>query len=105
MEKLLTFQEADILGKGIPEGDELDQFPKLRSIIAEIQAENACFSLKDLAVRGNDLMPLGYTGKEIGACLNQLLEQVMEEKLPNEKEALISWARDKNQNSKGLTTK
>ena len=104
-EKLLTFQEADILGKGIPEGDELDQFPKLRSIIAEIQAENACFSLKDLAVRGNDLMALGYAGKEIGTCLNQLLEQVMEEKLPNEKEALINWARNKQQNSKGLITK
>ena len=92
MDKLLTFQEADILGKGIPEGDELDQFPKLRSIMAEIQAENACFCLKDLAVNGHDLMGLGYSGKAIGACLNRLLEQVMEEKLPNEKAALLNWA-------------
>ena len=94
MDKLLTFQEADILGKGIPEGDELDQFPRLRSIIAEIQAENSCFSLKDLAIRGGDLMSLGYTGKEIGLCLNRLLEQVMEEKLPNEKEALLNRAKE-----------
>ena len=94
MEKLLTFQEADILGKGIPEGDELDQFPKLRNLIAEIQADNACFSLKDLAVRGGDLMAMGYTGKEIGTCLNRLLELVMEEKLPNEKEALLTWAKE-----------
>ena len=92
MEKLLTFQEADILGKGIPEGDEPEQFPRLRAIITEIQADSACFSLKDLAVRGNDLMALGYTGKEIGTCLNKLLEQVIEEKLPNEKEALLRWA-------------
>ena len=94
MEKLLIFQEADILGKGIPEGDELDQFPKLRNLIAEIQADNACFSLKDLVVRGGDLMAIGYTGKEIGTCLNQLLELVMEEKLPNEKEALLRWAKE-----------
>lgn len=94
MEKLLIFQEADILGKGIPEGDELDQFPKLRSLIAEIQADNACFSLKDLAIRGNDLMALGYTGKEIGTCLNRLLELVIEETLPNEKEALLRWAKE-----------
>ena len=94
MDKLLTFQEADILGKGIPEGDELDQFPKLRSIIAEIQAENACFNLKDLAINGHDLMALGYSGKAIGACLNRLLELVMEEKLPNEKEALLRWAKE-----------
>ena len=96
MEKLLTFQEADILGKGIPEGDELDQFPKLRNLIAEIQADNACFSLKDLAVRGGDLMAIGYTGKKIGTCLNRLLELVMEEKLPNEKEALLRWAQEEN---------
>ena len=95
MDKLLTFQEADIRGKGIPEGDELDQFPQLRSIIAGIQAENACFYLKDLAINGHDLMALGYTGKAIGACLNRLLEQVMEEKLPNEKEALLTWAATK----------
>ena len=94
MDRLLTFQEADILGKGIPEGDELDQFPRLRSLIAEIQAENACFSLKDLAVRGNDLMVLGFRGREIGTMLNHLLELVMEEKLPNEKEALLSRARE-----------
>ena len=96
MEKLLTFQEADMLGKGIPEGDELDQFPKLRNLIAKIQADNACFSLKDLAVRGGDLMAMGYTGKEIGARLNRLLELVMEETLPNEKEALLTWAKEEN---------
>ena len=97
MEKLLTLQEADMLGKGIPEGDELDQFPKLRKLIAEIQADNACFSLKDLAVRGGDLMAMGYTGKEIGTCLNRLLELVIEEKLPNEKEALLNWAKEEKQ--------
>ena len=94
MEKLLTFQEADIQGKGIIEGNELDQFPALRGLISEIQADNACFSLKDLAVNGRDLMALGYAGKEIGTCLNRLLEQVMEEKLPNEKEALLNWAKE-----------
>ena len=97
MEKLLTLQEADMLGKGIPEGDELDQFPKLRNLVAEIQADNACFSLKDLAVRGGDLMAMGYTGKEIGTCLNRLLELVIEEKLPNEKEALLNWAKEEKQ--------
>ena len=92
MDKLLTFQEADISGKGIIEEGEMEQFHKLHSIITEVQEENSCFSLKDLALRGNDLVALGYTGKEIGLCLNRLLEQVMEEKLPNEKEAQIGRA-------------
>ena len=38
---------------------------------------------------GHDLMALGYSGREIGKCLNHLLEQVIDEKLPNEKNALL----------------
>ena len=34
---------------------------------------------------------LGYTGKAIGQTLNALLEQVLDEELPNEKDALLSW--------------
>ena len=56
----------------------------------EIKAENACLSLKDLALNGHDLMALGITGKAIGETLNALLEKVMEEELPNEKQALLA---------------
>lgn len=94
LEKLLTFQAADMSGKGIIEGDELEQFPKLRAIIQEILAENACFSLKDLAVNGHDLIALGVAGKQIGQCLQYLLEQVMEEVLPNEQGALLDAAKN-----------
>ncbi len=34
-------------------------------------------------------MQLGYRGKAIGQTLNALLEQVLDEKVPNEKEALL----------------
>ena len=92
LDKLLTFQAADMQGKGIIEGDELEQFPKLRAIIREILSENACFSLKDLAINGNDLIELGFQGKEIGNCLNRLLEQVIDEQLPNDRDALLKAA-------------
>ena len=94
LHKLLTFQYADMTGKGIPEGDELEQFPRLRAFIREILEENACFSLKDLAVNGHDLINLGFAGKQIGQCLQYLLEQVMEETLPNEQDALLEAAKD-----------
>ena len=58
----------------------------------QILQENTCFCLKDLAVNGHDLMQLGFTGKAIGETLNALLEQVMDEKLPNEKEALLQFS-------------
>ena len=44
-----------------------------------------------VGVTGHDVMVLGYTGKAIGQALNRLLEQVLDEKLPNEKQALLDF--------------
>ena len=87
---LLLLQEADMGSKGTGKPDEQEQFAHIRRILSEIEAENACLSLKDLAVNGNDLLELGMTGKEIGSTLNALLEQVLDEMLPNTREALLS---------------
>ena len=91
--KLLTLQAADMGSKGTGIPREMAQFDQLQAIIEEIRAENACLSLKDLAVSGHDLMQLGYRGKAIGQALNALLEQVLDEKIPNEKEALLDAVR------------
>ena len=90
---LLALQEADTVGTGTRTPGDLEVFSEIRRILAEIEEENACLSLKDLAVNGHDLMALGYTGRKIGVCLNRLLEQVIDEKLPNEKSALLNAAR------------
>ena len=66
----------------------------LRSLVAEIQEEDACLSLRDLAVNGNDLMALGYEGKAIGDCLARLLDAVLDERLPNQREALLEAAKE-----------
>ena len=81
--------------KGTGKPAESAQFPEIRAILGQIQAENACLSLKDLAVDGHNLMQLGMTGREIGQTLHDLLEQVMDEKLPNEKNALLQAAKDR----------
>lgn len=93
LQQLLLLQEADMSSKGTGKPAELSQFAEIRRLIAEIQAENACLSLKDLAVNGRDLMDLGYTGPAIGHTLNSLLEQVIDERLPNEKNALLAAAK------------
>ena len=92
MDDLLTFQQSDISGKGIIEENELEQFALLRSLMEQILQENTCFCLKDLAVNGRDLQTLGYQGKAIGQCLQFLLEQVIDERLPNDKDALLAAA-------------
>ena len=53
-------------------------------------AEQPCFTLKDLAVNGRDLMAAGLKGKAVGEALQALLEAVMDGKVPNEKAALLN---------------
>lgn len=92
VEAMLSLQEADMGSKGTGEDDGSAVFSEVRELLAELKAEDACLGLKDLAVNGNDLMALGYRGKAIGTCLNALLEQVVDERLPNEKKALLAFA-------------
>ena len=95
VESQLALQQADMGSKGTGEDDGSTVFAEVRQLLGELKAEDACLGLKDLAVKGNDLMSLGYQGKEIGACLNALLEQVIEERLPNEKEALLAFVAER----------
>ena len=95
IEQLLLLQEADMGSKGTGKPEELNQFSRIREGLEEIRAENACLSLKDLAVNGHDLMALGIQGKAIGETLQQLLEQVIDETLPNEKKALLHYLKEK----------
>ena len=94
LEMLLCLQEADMGSKGTGKSGEMEQFLTIRELIREIREENACLSLKDLAVNGRDLMALGLRGKAIGTCLDRLLELVVDEVLPNEKEALLTAAKE-----------
>ena len=93
LDKLLTLQEADMGSKGTGKPAEMAQFPNIRALLAEIRQEESCLSLRDLAVNGRDLMALGLTGKTIGQTLNALLEQVLDEQLPNNRDALLEAAR------------
>lgn len=92
---LLALQEADMGGKGTRIQSEADEWAQIHGILEEIEAENACLTMKDLAINGRDLMDLGFTpGKALGECLKSLLEQVVDERLPNEKAALLSAAKN-----------
>ena len=85
---LLQLQKADFCAKGV-RGD-APAFAEIAAILSEIFAENACLALKDLAVNGHDLLKLGYTGPAIGQALQYLFNQVLDENVPNEKEALLN---------------
>ncbi len=62
--------------------------------IESLRREDPCCSLKQLAVNGGDLQKQNITGKAIGHTLSYLLEQVLRDALPNEKEALLAAIRE-----------
>ena len=94
VEQLLQLQEADMRSKGTGHSDDLLQFSQIRSLITELLGEAACFSIKDLAISGRDLLQAGFTaGPEIGKCLNYLLAQVQDEVIPNQKDILLQTAK------------
>ena len=51
--------------------------------------KNHPYSMKSLAVNGNDVAKLGVRGSEIGRILNILLEEVINDPSKNTKEQLI----------------
>lgn len=88
---LISLKRADTLGLA-PEFHCRDaHFDTLEAIAKKVLSEKPCFSLKDLAVNGNDLAELGFKGREIGEKLKLLLNAVMENKVENNKEDLISY--------------
>ena len=91
--QLLSLQHADNTNKGTAKSAETDQYVRILEVLEEIRSEDSCLGLKDLAVNGNDLMQIGFSGRTIGIMLNWLLDQVMEETLPNEHDVLLAWAK------------
>ena len=78
---LLALQQADGCGNAAVE-----------PLLTEILAEESCLKIKDLAINGHDLMQMGFTGRALGQCLQALLDQVLDEQIPNEKNALLRAA-------------
>lgn len=57
-------------------------------------AKDECYQLKDLQIDGNDLVSLKIPHKMRGKILNEVLNLVIEEKLKNDKKALINYVFD-----------
>ena len=91
--QLLEVKRADGMGQAYDlVRDRLAELEEMRAKAEEIVAQGQCFSLKDLAVNGRDIIALGTApGPEVGQALNGLLEQVVNGELPNEREALLRW--------------
>ena len=61
-------------------------------MLKEMEYNNECFSIKDLAINGNDVKQLGYKNEEIGKVLQHVLKFVINQQDKNKKEILLKVA-------------
>lgn len=95
--RLLDVRRADIRGQKIDyDKDRIEKVDKIERLLDEVLEENQCFTLKDLAVNGKDLMQIGFkSGKELGETLNILLDGVINEEFENDKAILLKIAKER----------
>jgi tRNA nucleotidyltransferase (CCA-adding enzyme) len=93
--RLLQIKLADAAAQNPEEYPETAaEISEIRAQLDRILAERRCFSLRDLAVNGDDLIALGIPrGARIGAALKALLDMVIEKKVENEREELLEAAK------------
>ena len=92
--RLLALKRADALAHHPDYRGRSAACDRLEARARALLAEQACFSRKDLALNGRDLLELGLPpGPELGRVLERLLEQVLSGALPNRRERLLAAAR------------
>ncbi len=95
---LLALARADNLAQAPQYRGRQALFDAAQAIAEGILAEKQCFSLKDLAVNGNDVKALGLEGPQIGSALSDLLNGVLDGEVPNERSALLRRLSEKKRN-------
>ncbi len=95
VKELFLIREADVRAQN-PKflKDSLAENEIGKNTLEEIENENSCFKIGDLAVNGKDLAEAGIApSPAMGEILAALLDEVMEDKLKNTKELLINRAK------------
>ncbi|HHU63503.1 MAG TPA: HD domain-containing protein [Clostridiales bacterium] len=73
----------------------LEKLEHMIEAYENIIKKDECFSLRQLAVDGNDLLTLGFKqGRRIGQVLNKLLDAVIEDNGLNKRDILMRMARE-----------
>lgn len=89
--RLLEVKRCDAIGQENAETpNRLRALETLRALARTVIAQGQCFSLRDLAVNGRDVIAAGIPpGPRVGDVLADLLERVVNGQLPNRRETLL----------------
>ena len=92
--RLLQVKKADNKAQNLElSSDRIKELSEIEALIDEVLQEDECFSLKDLAVNGNDVKKamMLKDGKDVGYWLNEILKRVIDGELNNNRDDLIYW--------------
>lgn len=90
--QLIELHKADALGQSAICRYRPAVFGDARAMMDELLREENCFSRKALAVNGSDMLSLGFKGRSVGHVLQECLEAVLDERIPNDRNALLAFA-------------
>ncbi|HIX89886.1 MAG TPA: HD domain-containing protein [Candidatus Agathobaculum pullicola] len=86
---LLAIKKGDAVGQGTHPENVAALWETERRMNTAL-AQDACLSLRQLAVNGNDMTALGLRGPAVGAMLHSLLDAVVDGTLDNTRQALLA---------------
>ena len=91
---ILRVQRADNLAKNPAlAAKENETFVQAQALLDQMEAQGQRYTLRELAVNGDDLRTLGLAGRQIKEGLQLALQQVLEDPERNTKEQLLSYLR------------
>ena len=94
LRQLIEVKRADALATGTKDAAAVEAHRReTLSALEALLVEKPCVTLRDMAVNGRDMMALGAKGRAVGEILQWLLEQVLDDALPNERKDLLETAR------------
>ena len=93
LRQLIEVKRADALATGTKDPAAVESHrAETLSALDALLAEQPCVTLREMAVNGRDMIALGAKGRTVGETLQWLLEQVLDDVLPNERNALLEAA-------------
>ncbi len=93
---LCQLKRADALAQSHLSEPRIQLAHDLERVLDEVIEQNAAFTVRQLAITGDDVINLGIpAGPAVGEALNAALDAVIDEHLPNERKALLQFVRNR----------
>lgn len=95
--EILEIKRADNLAVGCDVTQLIQMFDETKVLLDDILENGDCYSYKQLAVTGTDIIDRGFKGRKVGEILRDLLYKVIAEELPNDRDTLLQVVDDINE--------